>query len=111
MGSQHHLDASVRFIVPVLEKFHIFRQLGRRIRRITNQAPGQGSPETGLLYHTGSFIHKKVHIRKSRGAALQHLQDCQLAPPVNSVAVQVSFRRPDHLIQPVHERHVVGITS
>lgn len=51
---------------------------------------------------------KKIHIHAGRGAGTQHFRIAQQAAQAHDFRGELGLHRKDALLQPVHERHVVG---
>ena len=85
--------------------------------RIGIRAAGRGEIEhalTGQAAQTGlvrRFQHggfEDVHVHAGRGPGAQHLGKAQQAAQTHQIGRQALFHGKDLLLQPVHERHVVG---
>ena len=85
--------------------------------RIGIRAAGRGEIEhalTGQAAQTGlvrRFQHggfEDVHVHAGRGPGAQHLGKAQQAAQAHQIGRQALFHGKDLLLQPVHERHVVG---
>ena len=85
--------------------------------RIGMGAAGRGKVEHALAgqaaqtcpvrrFQHGGF--EDVHVHAGRGAGAQHLGKAQQAAQAHQVGRQALFHGKDLLLQPVHERHVVG---
>ena len=112
MRPQHHGNPTFSRTMEVVEQLFVFSEsflLTRTIDR--NETTGQRRPHAGLDAGLRHLIHKKIHIGKSGCAGSQHFGDGQLRSPIYVFGGQVGFRRPDLLLQPVHQGHVVGIAA
>lgn len=52
-----------------------------------------------------------IHIEKRCRPAFYHFETSELRSPINILARQFRFIRPDLLLQPGHQRHVIAKTT
>jgi hypothetical protein len=52
-----------------------------------------------------------VHVPEARGAGADHLQAGQAGGPVDVVGFELGLDRPDHLLQPAHQRQVAAVAA
>ena len=58
-----------------------------------------------------ALVVGKIHVGARCRAAAQHFRARQKCPVVNIVGRKIGFQRPDFLLQPRFERHIVGVTA
>ena len=64
---------------------------------------------SGRLHFARGGVRKKIHIVEAGGAGFQHFGDGEFAAVVHELrADPFRFRRPHVVLQPVHQRQVVG---
>ena len=104
-------DTAVVIALPVLRQYGVLCQLYVLVRRYANQTAAEVSADAGFGTGTRNILHECVHICKAGSTALQHFYDAQHSTPVDVVSIHLVLNRPDFVLQPVHKRHIIGITT
>ena len=104
-------DTAIIIALPVLRQHGVFCQLYILVRRYADQAAAEVGADTGFGAGTRNVLHEGVHVGKTGSTALQHFYDAQHCTPVDVVSIHLVLNRPDFVLQPVHERHIVGIAA
>ncbi len=71
---------------------------------------GEHRPHTHLLHRPQGAGQMPVHVGKTGGAALDHLQAGQLDPPIDILLGQLALHGPDMVLKPGVQLQVIGIT-
>src|SRR3990172_9195963 len=69
----------------------------------------ENRPEPHLLDRLGGPVHVEVHVVEACSPAPDHLEACELLSPVHVFRFHLCLPRPDRLLQPILEAHVVRI--
>ena len=69
------------------------------------------STETHLLDGLGRGVELVIHVEEGRRTAAEHLHAGQLGAPIDVLVRQLRLIRPDGLLEPLHERHVVAVAA
>ena len=110
--AKHDRNPAIRRPVIINEQLFVFFKPLILLRTVSlNQAARQRGAHAGFLTGFGNLIHKEIHVGKRRGAGCQHFGNRQLSAPVYVFRDQFGFGRPNFLLQPVEQRHVVRITA
>ena len=107
--SEHDMEASVSGAFPFLEELDILLKAALCIRADACEAASQISADTGFVSSLRAGVHEHVHVAEGGGAAADHFCESKHASPVDDVVVEVVFSRPDLVLQPVHQFHIVGV--
>lgn len=70
--------------------------------------PGQQGAHAGLIHGAGDLVHGEVVVGEAGHAGLDHLGDTQQRPPVDIFGGEVHLHRPDALVEPDIDRHILG---
>ena len=112
MWAKHDGNTSVCLSMEIFIKGNILRQLLFCIRRNTDQATGKNSPHARFLYDLRDLFHARtIHIDKSRCSGTEHFHSREHAAPVDIFTLHLRLYRPDFLIEPIHELHVIRVAS
>ena len=77
--------------------------------REIDQDQADAGAYSGRLHRARGGVREKIHIVEAGGAGFQHLGDGELAAVVHELGADpFRFRRPHVVLQPVHQRQVVG---
>ena len=52
-----------------------------------------------------------IHIDKRGRSSQQHLGNTQTGPEIDIVSIEFCLERPDFIIEPRHQWHIIGITA
>ena len=112
MDTQQNADQAITGTMIVLVQIHVFCQAFHSCRRKANQAAAENPPDTC----TDSFLCHRlhawaVHISIGSSAALDHLHQCQLCPHADVILHHLCLHRPNPVVQPVHQLHIVSIAA
>jgi hypothetical protein len=74
---------------------------------VDHDQPDAGA-HAGVVARARGDIGEEIHVAEAGGAALQHLGDGELGAVAHEIGADpLRLRRPDVIVQPVHERQVV----
>ena len=104
-------DTAVVIALPVFRQHSVLCQLYVLVRCYADQTATEVSADAGFGAGTRNVFHEGVHICKAGSTALQHFYDAQHSAPVDVVGIHLVLNRPDFVLQPIHERHVIGIAA
>ena len=65
--------------------------------------------EAHLLHRPCGLVHVEVHVVEARRPALDHLKARELRAPVDVLGLDLRLPRPDRLLEPRLQRHVVRV--
>ncbi len=68
-------------------------------------------PDAAVNHRTGGRLEVVVHVVEAGDAPADHLHDPQHRAPVDVLLLQLHLQRPDALLQPGLQRHVVGVAA
>ena len=112
MRSEHHGDATISRTVKILIEGGVLLQLLVTVRHNADETAREDAAHPRLLDHLGNALHiRSVHIGKARRSAADHLDGGKHCTPVDIIGAEFCLDRPDHLLQPVHELHIVCIAA
>ena len=106
-----YANATIIVTVPILSKLNVFRKLIVFIRSKTNQAAAKVSTNAGFCTSFSNIIHEVVHICKASGTTFKHFCDTKHCTPVNIFSTHFSFERPNFILQPIHQRHIISVAA
>ena len=106
MGGHPGGDAPVRRALPLGRERR--RSVERAVIGVAKDRPAQRRPRPRLRDGLADAIHVKVVIGHGRHARLNHLDQAKQRAPVNIVRGEVALQRPDKIVKPAANRHVLG---
>ena len=111
MRTVGYADAAIVIALPVFRQHSVLCKLNVLVRRYADQAAAEVSTNAGFSAGTRYVLHESVHIGKAGSAALEHFDNAQHCTPIDVVRIHFVLDRPDFILQPVHERHIVSIAA
>jgi hypothetical protein len=78
---------------------------------VAEDRPPQRRPGAGPLHRLGSLIHVEVVVGDRSHPGLDHLRETELHTPVDVVGAEVRLERPDVLVEPGGNVHILGQTA
>ena len=110
--AEHDRDAAIGGAVEVLIEGNILLDFGIAVRRDADDAAREHGAQAGIGRGLRDLLHvRPVHVGKRRRAALDHLDGREHRAPVDVLFLHLRLSRPDHVVEPVHEVHVVRIAA
>ena len=111
MRTVGYADAAIVIALPVFRQHSVLCKLNVLVRRYADQATAEVGTDAGFSAGTRYVLHESVHIGKAGCAALKHFDNAQHRTPIDVVGIHFVLDRPDFILQPVHERHIVSIAA
>ena len=109
--AKSNTNTTIVVTVPIFCELNVFRKLIVFIRSKTNQTTAKVSTNTGFCTSFSNIIHKVVHICKTGSTAFEHFCDAEHCAPVNIFSTHLSFKGPNFILQPIHQRHIICIAA
>ena len=110
--AEHDGDAAVRRAVIVLVERDILLDFLLAVRRYADDTAREDAAHARLRDDIRDALHERpVHIRKRRRARLDHLDRGQRRAPVDIVRDHLRLDRPDMVVEPLHELHIIRVAA
>ena len=109
--TEGYANTTIVITVPILSELDVFRKLIVFIRSKTNQTAAEVSTNTGFSTSLSNIIHKVVHICKASSTTFKHFCDTKHCTPVNVFGTHFRFERPNFILQPIHQRHIISVAT
>ena len=107
--AEHRHQAPVALAIPLLRPRDGLLEPLLRIRQKAQQHAGDHAADAAVEHRPRPLGIGVIHIIEAGHAPADHLHDPEQRSPVDVLRLQLRFQRPDALLQPGHELHVVRI--
>ena len=112
MDTQQNADQAITGTVIIFVQLHIFLKGFHSRRHKANRPPAENTTDActdGFLRYR--FQIWSVHISIGSSTALYHFQQGKLRPGTDIPLHHLSLNRPNLVVQPVHQLHIVSIAA